>query len=130
MKAKMIKEYKGRVGIYYPDSHKFITAGRTEAQRDVFDVTLDEHEVSDDVKLRFIKEDFCWGKILAVHTIGDYQIIESKAKDAADISFHCFINYEELNRSTDSLEKALLTCIAAETKNIQAVPFICRMLQM
>jgi len=61
-------------------------------------------------KVEFITKTFTWGKVVEVHTIGEYQIIAYTRN--RNIFYSAFINFNSINRSEDSLDKALIGVIA------------------
>lgn len=65
-----------------------------------------------------------FGRILAVHTIGEYAIIETER------GFSPFINGESLNLVVDTLDGALVAAIAIkhDGRNTQAAHFFMRMI--
>ena len=70
------------------------------------------------------QEGFPWGKVVAVHTIGEYDIVEYKRwtyengsmvyprVPQVSSSFHPYINGKDTHRSFDMMEKALVGAIA------------------
>lgn len=69
-------------------------------------------------------EPFTWGKAIRIHDIAEYSIVEcfqwkregvSVLMGMADIntlSFHCYVNGQDLGISADSMDAAIITCIS------------------
>ena len=101
----------------------------------------------------FGPERFVWGRVVAVHTIGGYQIVESipyktggydpfTLKDhpvrVGERRFHPYVDGQDTSHAYRSLDFALLSCVAwrAETRrggyataaNSQAAAFMGRMI--
>jgi hypothetical protein len=76
---------------------------------------------------------FPWGKIVHVHTIGDYTIVEYSDKlNPSRILFHPFVSTDDLNRSVQSLDAALIVAIAFKAeggdRNSQAAHYFAKMI--
>ena len=71
----------------------------------------DVREATPDEKLELIREEFTWGKVIDIHCIGEYQIIEYESKTAPKHLWHTYINYADTNNSYMSLDSALIGCI-------------------
>lgn len=54
---------------------------------------------------------FTWGKVVQIHDVGPYAIVESD-NDKAERSFHVYVGGSDTHRSARSLDEALLTAIA------------------
>lgn len=125
----IIKEYNGMVGMYYPDEKNFITPSLSGWGNKIYEgVVLDDSEVSDDVKERYIRETYCWGDIVKIHMVGEYQIVESI--NDGQTSFHCYINYVDTNRSAKSLDLALISCVAAKAHCESSILYVGRMMEL
>ncbi len=63
---------------------------------------------------------FTWGKIVKIHDVGRYTIVESDEEKlrgkampkATERSFHCYVDGACLGRSAPTLEGALVLCMA------------------
>jgi len=65
---------------------------------------------------------FTWGKLIGIHEIGEYSIVEyhpwvyfnqcgtNQVSDSTE--YHCYVDGYDLSYSSDSLDSALATCIA------------------
>lgn len=115
MKVGDIVVYNGIIGTVVKSENDFkfhpINRGRcyysdleTITENDVKEATPDE-------KLELIREEFTWGRIIDIHCIGDYQIIEYESKTAPKHLWHTYINYADTNNSYISLDSALIGCI-------------------
>ncbi len=68
--------------------------------------------------------DFTWGKLIKIHEVGEYAIIEYhpwKVKspevltgnpDMDKVEFHCYLNGRDIACSCESMDSALAYCIA------------------
>lgn len=52
-----------------------------------------------------------WGKIVAIHRLGEYEIVEATDRDGR-LHFHPYINGEDLSRSSSTLERSIVDAIA------------------
>lgn len=58
---------------------------------------------------------FHWGRIVATHTVGIYQIVEFTRQDHnpdVESSFHPYINGRDTNHSYSTIEEAITAAIA------------------
>jgi hypothetical protein len=58
---------------------------------------------------------FIWGKVIKIHDIGKYTLIEAQGKKEllqTKLEYHCYLKGIYLGRCEGSLDKALLLCIA------------------
>lgn len=60
-------------------------------------------------KIEYIKADFSWGRIINVHTIGEYQIIEYMPRNDKEnkVLFHPYIKFNDTHTSYETLDKAI-----------------------
>ena len=58
-----------------------------------------------------IEKEFTWGKVIDIHCIGEYQIVEYIDKRDKKTYYHGYINYSDTNHSYLSLDSALIGCI-------------------
>ncbi len=61
-------------------------------------------------KLDLIRREYHWGKVVEIHCVGEYQIVEA-IKDDGKVHYHGYINYKDTNTSYSSLDSALVGCI-------------------
>jgi len=95
-------------------------------------------ETSHDEKVEYLKQDFNWGEIIKVHTVGEYVIFEYingydlKHEKVKNICFHAFINYRNISRSYNSLDSCLVGTIAYkfDGANSQAAGYFEKMIGM
>ena len=71
----------------------------------------DVRKATHDEKLELIREEFTWGKVIDIHCIGEYQIVEYIDKRDKKTYYHGYINYIDTNHSYLSLDSALIGCI-------------------
>lgn len=78
---------------------------------------------------------FTWGKVLRVHEIGEYKIVEYDEYEntvtkelTGDIRFHAFLGERDLSRCSHTLDEALIQAIASKYDEDRAVPYIMKML--
>lgn len=95
-------------------------------------------ETSHNEKVEFLKQDFSWGEVIKIHTVGEYVIFEFirgyelKNKGEKVINFHAFINYKNVSLSYNSLDSCLVGTIAYkhDGANSQAAMFFERMVKI
>ena len=63
------------------------------------------------IKIKLITDEYSWGKVIKVHCIGEYQIVESIKNNESKTHYHGYINYIDTNTSYSSLDSALIGCI-------------------
>lgn len=92
----------------------------------------DVREATSDEKLELIREEFTWGRVIDIHCIGEYQIIEYESKTAPKHLWHTYINYTDTNSSYMSLDSALIGCIGQkyEGKNGKAAMYFEKMIEL
>ena len=78
----------------------------------------DVREATPDEKLELIREEFTWGKVIDIHCIGEYQIIEYEDKNTHEIFWHGYVNYEDTNCAYSSLDSALIGCIGIKNEGL------------
>ncbi len=69
----------------------------------------DVREATHEEKLELIIKEYHWGKVIKIHCVGEYQIVEASEND--EIHWHGYINYKDINTSYSSLDAALVGCI-------------------
>jgi len=95
-------------------------------------------ETTHDEKVKYLKQDFSWGEIIKVHSIGEYVIFEYingydlKNEGITNICFHAYINYRNISVSYDSLDSCLVGTIAYkfDGANSQAAGYFEKMVGM
>ena len=92
----------------------------------------DVREATHEEKIKLITDEYSWGKVIKVHCIGEYQIVESIGKRDGEVHWHGYINYRDTNTSYSSLDSALIGCIGIkyEGGNGKAAMYFCRMVDM
>ena len=79
---------------------------------------------------------FTWGKLVKIHHIGDYDIVEYYPRVNGrtntyedDVMFHPFVNGRDTCHTMPTLDAAIVEAIAykAEGPNSQATFYFCRM---
>ena len=70
----------------------------------------DVREATHEEKLDLIRRVYHWGKVVKIHCVGEYQIVEA-IKDDGKIHYHGYINYKDTNTSYSSLDSVLVGCI-------------------
>ena len=91
----------------------------------------DVREATHEEKLNLVSREYHWGKVLEIHCIGEYQIVEA-IKDDGKVHYHGYINYKDTNTSYCSLDSALVGCIGRkhEGGNGKAAMYFCKMIGM
>ena len=69
----------------------------------------DIREATHEEKLQLIAVEYTWGKVVNIHCVGEYQIVEA-IKDN-ETHWHGYIDYKDTNVSYSSLDSALVGCI-------------------
>lgn len=111
------------------ESHR--TLGR-KSGKDAFYVNPED--LTQEERLKAMKGTFVWGKVIAIHTVGEYQIVEYVDKHHEDgengISFHGAIDWADAHVSFNSLDEALVGLVARkyEGDNSCAGEYFFRML--
>ena len=116
MKSGDIVIYKNEVGTvvtdydnrevmrFLPCNYGIYSTSRLKA------ITEDDiREATHEEKLDLIEREYHWGKVLEIHCIGEYQIVE--AMKGNKTHWHGYINYKDANISYSSLDSALIGCI-------------------
>jgi hypothetical protein len=136
MKVNIVR-YKGQLGTVVSDYNnreikKFLPINYGSYYSDRLDTINTDflEEASFDEKIEFIEKSFSWGKVIKVHVIGEYQIIEYETKINKDINFHPYINFCDIGHSYYTLDEALIGVIAYkyDGANSQAFYYVTRML--
>lgn len=97
---------------------------------------VDPNDLSEEERIQAIKGAFVWGKVVKVHTVGEYQIAEyiskSSVKDpeAGETEFHGYIGWSDEHVSFYSLDEALVGLVARKYEgcNSRAADYFFRML--
>lgn len=122
MSRPNIAKYKGQIGEILKDENNFRflpVSQRSYRMSELDTVTMSEvDEASEEDKITFLKETFVWGKILKVHTIGEYQIIEYINRLDNERKFAGYIDYDDVCRSYSSLDAALAGVIAIKYEGL------------
>jgi hypothetical protein len=58
-----------------------------------------------------IKEEFPWGRVIDIHCIDNYQIVEFERNFTNKLLWHGYIDYKDSNKSFESLNSALIGCM-------------------
>lgn len=137
MKSEDIVIYRGEVGTivtdfenrevlrFLPCNYGTYSTSRLKA------ITEDDvREATHEEKLNMIEREYHWGRVVKIHCVGDYQIVEA-TKDQK-IHYHGYINYKDTNTSYYSLDSALVGCIGRkhEGGNGKAAMYFCKMIGM
>lgn len=102
-------------------------------------VLLDPEQLSLDDAKHYLASGYVWGKVKAVHVIGDYQIVEyhprncgrgNRGIDYETTHFHPYIDWIDTNRSYTTLEEAMVGMVAYrfDGNNSQAAMYFSRMI--
>jgi len=102
------------------------------------DVNVNMFEANHEERIEYMKQDFTWGEVIKVHTIGEYLIFEYindydlKNEGKKVIAFHAYINYQNISRSYDSLDSCIIGTIAYkfDGANSQAAGYFEKMIGM
>lgn len=88
----------------------------------------DVREATHEEKLDLIEREYHWGRVLKIHCVGEYQIVEANSDQ--EIHYHGYINYKDTNTSYHSLDSALVGCIGRkhEGENGKAAMYFCKMI--
>ena len=71
----------------------------------------DVREATHEEKIKLITDEYSWGKVIKVHCIGEYQIVEFIENNESKTHYHGYVNYNDTNTSYNSLDSALIGCI-------------------
>ena len=69
----------------------------------------DVREATHEEKLDLIRLEYHWGRVLKIHCVGNYQIVEAMKDDKSH--WHGYIDYKDTNIYYTSLDSALVGCI-------------------
>lgn len=137
MKSGDIVIYRGEVGTIVTDFEnrevlRFLLCNYgTYSTSRLKAITEDDvREATHEEKLNMIEREYHWGRVVKIHCVGDYQIVEA-TKDQK-IHYHGYINYKDTNTSYYSLDSALVGCIGRkhEGGNGKAAMYFCKMIGM
>lgn len=109
------------------------TLGRKSGKATFF---VNPDDLSQDERLKALKGEFNWGRVVDVHVVGEYQIVEyidrneRDRTDKGETSFHGYIDWLDEHNSFFSLDEALVGLIARkyEGSNSHAGEYFFRML--
>lgn len=97
---------------------------REEAEQDLIDFTaLLEGKCATDLARMVDREKgtFTWGKLVCVHEIGDYQVVEFYPRVGAhtgkEVEFHAFVNAKDVRSSFKTMDEALVAAISFKHTN-------------
>lgn len=129
--------YKNEVGTIVTDfgnKEKFMflpcNYGTYSTSRLVEITENDVREATCDEKLDLIKREYFCGRVIKIHCVGEYQIIE--AIKNGEKHWHGYINYKNTHTSYQSLDSALVGCIGYkyEGGNGKAAMYFCKMIDI
>ena len=135
MKSGDIVIYKNEVGTVVTDYNnrnvmRFLPCNYgTYSTSRLNAITVDDiREATHEEKLDLIRREYQWGKVVKIHCVGEYQVVEA-TKDN-ETHWHGYINYEDTNTGYCSLESALVGCIGRkyEGGNGKAAMYFCKMI--
>lgn len=113
MKSGDIVVYKGNIGkvVISERLFKFKPCNSGSCYYSGLDTITenDVREATHEEKLRLITEEYTWGKVVNIHSVGDYQIVEAIKDNKTH--WHGYIDYKDTNVSYTSLDSALVGCI-------------------
>lgn len=113
MKSGDIVVYKGNIGkvVISEKVFKFKPCNSGSCYYSQLDTIIEDdvREATHEEKLQFIAEEYTWGKVIKIHCIGEYQIVEAIKDNKSQ--WHGYINYLDTNVSYLSLDSALVGCI-------------------
>ena len=113
---------------------RFLPCNRGTCSFSSLDIITEENtrEATHEEKVELITKEYVWGKVVNVHCIGEYQIVEAIGKNDGEVQWHGYINYCDTNTGYSSLDSALVGCIGIkyEGGNGRAAMYFCRMVDM
>lgn len=116
------------------DTFRFLPCNRGTCSFSGLDIITEQNtrEATHEEKIELIVKEYTWGKVVKVHCIGEYQIVEAIGKRSGETQWHGYINYRDTNTSYSSLDYALVGCIGIkyEGGNGRAAMYFCRMVDM
>lgn len=134
-----IIKYKGKLGTIVDDYEnkeikRFypVKYGRYySCDLEIIDNSLVQ-ETTHEEKLEYIRQDYVWGEVVKIHCISDYQIIESIDKQDKNTMYSCYVNYNSISTSSDTLDNAIIICMAKkyDGNNSQAAYYFSKMIGM
>ena len=134
MKNGDIILYKNKLGtvIKRKDDHVFLPCGYGRYNLELLEkiTESDIREATHDEKIEFMKSEFSFGKVINIHCVGEYQIVEYKSKINDKTYYHGYINYRSIHMSYDSFDAALIGCIGHkyEGNDGKADIYFCKMI--
>ena len=78
-------------------------------------------------KESFLSKPYTWGKLVNVHEIGNYLIVEYTTDDGEN-HFHPYVNGKDTHHSFMSLDKALIHSVSCNAGHGRASEYINNML--
>lgn len=135
MKSGDIVVYKNKIGSVVTDFEKrtiyrFLPCNYGTYFTSKLDVITEDNvrDATHEEKLDFIRREYPWGRIIKIHCVGEYQIVEA-IKDN-ETHWHGYIKYKDTNTEYLSLDEALIGCIGYkfEGGNGKAAMYFTRMI--
>ena len=118
MKYGDIVVYNNKVGtvVKDKDNFKFLPCNYGRCYFSNLDTITDDdiQEATHDEKLELIEEEFSWGRVVKIHCIGEYQIVEYVDRRDHTTRYHGYINYTDASNSYSSLDAALVGCVGCK----------------
>lgn len=140
MKSGDIVVYKNEVGTVVSDYEnkdilRFLPCNYGRYYSSELDAITenDVREATHEEKLELIEREYHWGRVIKIHCVGEYQIVEAIRDDKDEnVHYHGYINYDDTNTSYSSLDSALVGCIGRkyEGGNGKAAMYFCKMIDM
>lgn len=136
MKYRDIVVYKNQIGTVVKSENEFkfhpCKYGCCDFSELDTITDADVREATSDEKLELIREEFTWGRVIDIHCIGEYQIVEYEDKRTNEHLWHGYINYSDTNASYYSLDSALIGCIGRkyEGANGKAAMYFEKMIEL
>lgn len=91
-------------------------------------------ETSHEDKISFLVQEFVWGDIINVHSVGDFLIFEYTRKNRTEeeILFHGYTKYKDSNHSWETLDQSLVGLIGLKYDglNSRAASYFYKMVGM
>lgn len=115
MKYEDIIKYENKIGRVVSDNNgvfRFLPHDKTPYSSSQLAIINEDfvETATHEEKLEFIKQYFRWGRVVTIHSVGEFQIIEY-INNIGERRWHCYSDYIDLHRSYSSLDVALVGCI-------------------
>lgn len=118
MKCGDIVVYKNEIGTIVKDKDDFkfhpCNYGRCYFSELDIITANDVREATHDEKLELIEREFTWGRVVKIHCVGEYQIVEYIDRRDHKTCYHIYINYTDASNSYSSLDAALVGCVGCK----------------